>query len=139
MIRFMYKDEIDETFCLLNYFKNISKTSFFKNPYTKIIVSSTDIINGVLVFDYIYDRIEINYIIVAKKYRNCHIASQMISFLIAFAKAKKVNNITLEVNKNNKKAIALYKKYKFKGVGIRKNYYGSNDALLMLREIDSYE
>ena len=44
------------------------------------------------------------------------------------------NDITLEVNHTNLIAINLYKKYGFKPVSVRKNYYGSSDAILMVRK-----
>ena len=43
--------------------------------------------------------------------------------------------MTLEVNKKNEIAINLYRKYGFKIVGDRKNYYGiDQDAYIMWRE-----
>ena len=46
-----------------------------------------------------------------------------------------INNITLEVRTTNEGAINLYKKYNFKVVSTRKNYYGNEDAYLMIREM----
>ncbi len=48
---------------------------------------------------------------------------------------EKVSNITLEVKTSNLSAIGLYKKYGFVVISTRKNYYGSDDAYLMIREM----
>ncbi len=47
-------------------------------------------------------------------------------------------NINLEVRISNQKAINLYKKYGFKIVTIRKNYYQDNheDAYLMIKKME---
>ena len=45
------------------------------------------------------------------------------------------SNITLEVRKSNIIAINIYKKFKFKVIAERKNYYGNEDAIMMLREV----
>ena len=49
--------------------------------------------------------------------------------------SENVSNITLEVRKSNIDAIGLYEKYGFKVVSVRDNYYGSEDAFLMMREM----
>jgi len=45
---------------------------------------------------------------------------------------------TLEVRVSNVKAIALYRRYGFKGVAVHKRYYSDNgeDALVMFAELD---
>ena len=43
--------------------------------------------------------------------------------------------ITLEVSKENKAAIELYKKFNFNEVAIRKGYYNGVDGILMERVI----
>ena len=60
----------------------------------------------------------------------------MLEKLIKIAKERKLNSITLEVNTKNIPAINLYKKYNFKEVGLRKNYYKNcEDALIMTLEL----
>ncbi|MDD4734224.1 MAG: GNAT family N-acetyltransferase [Bacilli bacterium] len=92
-------------------------------------------IKGFLNYALIYDRIEINYIVVNINYRNQKIASNLMKYLISIAYEYDCLNISLEVNKNNQSALKLYKKYGFKEVGIRKNYYNGVDAILMIREL----
>lgn len=59
----------------------------------------------------------------------------LMDFYLNFAKEKGCDTIFLEVNNMNMKAIGLYQKYGFTEYGRRKNYYGSNDAILMKRKI----
>jgi len=55
----------------------------------------------------------------------------LMDFYLKLAKEKMCETIFLEVNNINMKAINLYKSYGFVEFGRRKNYYGSNDAILM--------
>ena len=55
----------------------------------------------------------------------------LMEYLISYAKDCGCETIFLEVNSINKTAISLYEKYGFESYGIRKNYYGENDAVLM--------
>ena len=43
-------------------------------------------------------------------------------------------DITLEVKIDNVPAISIYKKFGFKKVAIRKNYYNGTDGILMERK-----
>ena len=100
------------------------------NPFSKYIVylENNEVI-GYLYYSDIYDRVEINQIEINSIHRNCGYGSKLLEYLI-----NSVNkNITLEVNKENKYAIKLYKKYKFREVAIRKGYYNGIDGILMER------
>ena len=48
---------------------------------------------------------------------------------------KGIKNITLEVRESNKEAIEFYKKNGYRIEAIRKNYYGSENGYLMLKEL----
>ncbi len=88
---------------------------------------------------YIYfERAEVNYIFVVSEYRGNNIATKMLKYMLEGI--NNLENITLEVRKSNLPAINLYKKMGFRECAIRKNYYGNEDAILMLKELgDSYE
>ena len=81
--------------------------------------------------EYLKKRIELEYIWTSFEHRKKGIASKLMDKMIE----EKVNNITLEVRTTNEGAINLYKKYNFKVVSTRKNYYGNEDAYLMIREM----
>lgn len=101
------------------------------DPFSKnIIYSLNDKIVGILNYSIIYERAEINYIFVLPDYRNKKIASKLLDVMIK--KCKICENITLEVRKSNDIAINLYVKYGFEKVAIRKNYYKSEDGILMM-------
>ena len=86
---------------------------------------------GYLIYDLIYDRIEIVDVFVVNDYRCRKIATYMLNYLIDFAICNFCVNITLEVRKDNVFAIKLYEKCGFKIRAIREGYYGGVDGLLM--------
>ena len=103
------------------------------NEFTKIYTYSVEEkIVGFVIFNVIYEKCEIIDIFVKEEYRNNSIAQNLIKEIL---KDFDVENITLEVSKNNKPAINLYEKLGFKAVATRKNYYSDADGLLMLKEV----
>lgn len=97
------------------------------NPYGNYIAYIDDTLIGYIYYSKIYDRLEINNILVAESRRREGIASKLFNYLLE----KENLPITLEVDETNNKAINLYKKIGFKEVSIRKNYYGNHDGILM--------
>ncbi len=116
--------------------KNSIFSDFKQNAFTKyfIYMEKSNIIGVVNYYD-LYERFEISYIEVLEVYRNKKIGSLLLEYLIKIGNDKKIDNITLEVNKKNVYAIKLYEKYDFKVVAIRKNYYDNEDAYLMERKM----
>lgn len=101
------------------------------DPFSKAIIYLEDNkIVGFLNYSVIYERAEINYIFVIESYRGKKIASKMLDFMIQSCKI--CDNITLEVRESNNVAISLYKKFGFKEVAIRDNYYNNEDGILMM-------
>ena len=133
MIRLINDKEIKDLNKIANiiFEKDISTNSFSKF----IIFENEKKIKGYLHYDLIYDRCEIEHLGVLERYRNQGIASKLLSYLIDECINLKYKNITLEVNCNNLEAIKLYKKYNFKIICTRKNYYGIDDGYLMMKEI----
>lgn len=109
-----------------------NKISIIDNdPFSKFIVYlENDEIIGILSYSVIYERAEINYIFVLESYRSKKVASKMLDYMIKTCKI--YDNITLEVRKSNNIAISLYKKYGFKEVATRENYYNDEDGILMM-------
>ena len=107
----------------------------FKNPFIKYIMyEEENTVVGYLCFEDIYDRFEIDDLLVCNEYRGKGIGSKLMDYFIVLAGEKRVNNITLEVRKDNDIAINLYKKHGFKEVAIRENYYNGVDGILMKKE-----
>ena len=116
--------------------KNSIFNDFKQNAFTKyfIYMEKSNIIGVVNYYD-LYERFELSYIEVLEKFRNKKIGSLLMEYLIQKGSEKGINNITLEVNINNKYAIELYKKYGFKIVAVRKGYYDGVDGYLMERKM----
>lgn len=83
---------------------------------------------GMLVFNINYEILDLLYIVVNPIYRNKLVASNLMKYLINNYEFEK---ILLEVRCDNVNAIKLYKKYNFKIINIRKNYYDHMDAYVM--------
>lgn len=114
---------------LLSYFK----TEKDANPFTEYLAYKDDVIKGFISYSIMYDLVEINYVYVKEEYRRHNIASKLLEYLID--QVNNLKNITLEVNENNLEAINLYKKFGFTVASKRYHYYGSDDALLMIRKL----
>ena len=133
MIReFEEKDFITVNNLLNNFNYKLDKESF-NNDFLKVLVYEENFVKGILVYQYLYDRIEIDYIIVDNNYRNLGIATKLLNYMIA--KHKNMLNITLEVRESNKEAKSFYKKNGFKEVTKRKNYYKDEDGILMIKNL----
>lgn len=65
------------------------------------------------------------------------VASAILLKLLARARLRGLQFLTLEVRESNTPAISLYEKFGFAPVGRRKNYYTepTEDALLLFREL----
>ena len=107
---------------------------FVNNSFTKyfIYLEKSNIIGFVNYYD-LYERFEIANIYVLEDYRHKGIASSLITKVIDVGKQKNIENITLEVKKDNDAAIALYKKFDFLPVAVRSKYYNGVDGILMER------
>lgn len=131
MIRFCDKNDFE---ALNNLLKNLNyalDSESFNNEFLKVIGFFDNALLGCLVYTYIYDRIEIEYIIVDDKYKRQGIATKLLNFI---EKNNDIKNITLEVRKSNEEAINFYKKNGFEIVTTRKNYYNNEDAYLMIKK-----
>ena len=90
-------------------------------------------------FDYwvTFDSATIAQIAVDPAYQRQRLGSMLLEELLKDATAKKVRTITLEVRKNNEKAVNLYQKYGFKTSLVKGKYYSNgDDALYMIKELD---
>ncbi|MBE6138470.1 MAG: ribosomal-protein-alanine N-acetyltransferase [Firmicutes bacterium] len=103
------------------------------SPFSKeVVYIENGVVIGYLSYSIMYEKAEINEIFVLNSSRGQGIGSQLLEYLLN--KCQFCENITLEVRKNNEAAISLYKKYGFKEVALRKNYYNNIDGILMMRE-----
>ena len=111
---------------------NIFKTEL-NNLYSKYVVAKQyNTIVGFAGMQVILEEATIMNIVTKVTERNSGIASNMLKKLIEIAKKLELKTITLEVNENNIAAINLYKKYNFKQVGLRKQYYKNKDNAILM-------
>lgn len=80
-------------------------------------------ITGYIIFWIIQETLELHDIAVREKYKKKGIGSQLLDFMLETAHARQVEEMFLEVRQSNTAAIALYEKYDFKKIDVRKNYY----------------
>lgn len=114
----------------------IEKENKTNNPFGYILLYYIDdVIVGKLEYSYIYDRMEIDNILVEEEYRGKKIGTKLMAYLISIAIEKRVINITLEVRISNTVARNLYKKFGFREISLRKFYYGDEDGILMKKEV----
>ena len=100
----------------------------------------------ILVDDYIvgfydywvtFDSATIAQIAIDPTYQRQHLGSLLMEEIIKDARAKKVRTMTLEVRKNNEKAVKLYQKFGFKQTLVKEKYYSNgDDAIYMIKELD---
>jgi len=76
---------------------------------------------------------QITNVAVLPQYRGCGVASALIEEMLKIC--ADAEQIILEVRKSNSGAIALYEKYQFRNVGIRKRFYHDpdEDGITMIR------
>lgn len=96
-----------------------------------IVCRENDTIVGFITYSVIYERAEIIDIYVDDKYRRNKIGSILLEEVIRKIRNNNCENVTLEVNIENKNAIKFYESFGFKKEHIRKNYYKDSDAYLM--------
>lgn len=81
----------------------------------------------------LYEVMDIVNVVVNPSYRKKGIATKLIDY--AISQFDDLKSIMLEVNENNSNAISLYNKNNFKVINKRNNYYGSEAALIMKRDV----
>ena len=101
-----------------------------ENSYYIVAKSENEIV-GFAGIKVLLDESDIMNIVTKKSYRNKGIGSILLQYLIDLSYNLNLKQITLEVNESNLSAISLYKKFDFKKIGLRKNYYNSQNAIIM--------
>jgi len=94
--------------------------------------------NEVLGFIHIainFEIVDLLNIVVAENSRNKGIGSLLIDYMITDL-PKNIKKILLEVNENNSEALKFYYNFNFEVINTRKNYYGSDSAIIMERNFE---
>lgn len=92
---------------------------------------------GYIDFWIIHDEIELISIAVHPQFRRQHVGEALMNQMIQMAQTKNIHIIYLDVRESNLGAQALYERFGFKRVGVRKRYYKNNheNALIMVKEL----
>ena len=111
-------------------------TNPFDNPFLKQVDYYLDEkIVGSMKYSIMYERMELEDIFVIDEYKNQKIGTKLMSYLISEAINNRVVNVTLEVRESNEIAIKLYKKFGFREVALRHNYYENENGILMEKQV----
>jgi ribosomal-protein-alanine N-acetyltransferase len=64
-------------------------------------------------------------------------ASRMMAHMVDFARRELCRYVTLEVRRSNAAALRLYRRFAFRAIGVRPNYYAEDqeDAIVMLLDL----
>ena len=94
---------------------------------------TTDYVVGYVGVWLMVDEAHIVAIAVRESYRRKGLGERLLYDAIELALANEQESVTLEVRRSNTGAQALYEKYRFLNVGVRKRYYSDNheDAIVM--------
>ncbi len=109
---------------------------FLLNPFAHYFVYQIDQkIIGYIGFRAIDDASEMMNFCVDPDHQSMGVGKEILAYSIQYLKELKVKTILLEVRVSNHKAISLYEKFDFKRKHKRKNYYGSEDAFVFVKEV----
>lgn len=79
----------------------------------------------------IYETAELIRIATAPEFQHRGIANMLMQEILSCAKSCGCERMMLEVRKSNTPAQALYKKFGFDEISVRKGYYNGEDAIIM--------
>lgn len=135
-IREMIMADVDRVFELeKEYIGDCDKDSIQKTIDSQtlkyFVLRIDDKIIGYFECSIIAPEAELYDIVIEETFQGSGYSKLLMDYFIDLLKKNNIETIFLEVNKINKRAIALYEKYGFEKYGERKKYYGENDAILM--------
>ena len=110
----------------------------FKYDYNRLISRhDSGRLSGYIIYSVLSGEAELQRIAVNPADRRRGLASSLMDEMLADLKNSSTENVLLEVRAGNEPAIKLYKKYGFKEIAVRKNYYTDpdEDAVMMKLEI----
>jgi len=102
-----------------------------KNNVRSLGIYSKNLIVGICVFLLIFEEAELRYFSISPNHKRRGLGRKLFKKFLEICKKENINKIFLEVSINNKEAIGFYECFRFKTIGVRKNYYkDGSDALL---------
>ena len=107
---------------------NDKVTIFLKYKNGKLI--------GYISLYHFLDEANLQRVAIIESERRQGVASELIKYAIEFLKSIGIKSFYLEVNENNLIAIKVYEKLGFINISTRKNYYGSDSAMIFQKLLD---
>jgi len=105
-----------------------------------VAVDDADEVAGYAGLLQVTDEAHVTTIAVTSEARGQKLGTKLMLHLIDAALAGGAKHLTLEVRSSNRSAQELYRRFGMAPVGVRKSYYGDEDALIMwVHEIDQPE
>ncbi len=103
-----------------------------RNAFVVFGIREAERLVGYIAFSVILDEMEILNIAVHPDARRRGMGAVLLESALAYSREKQVAKSFLDVKESNAPAIALYEKYGYKQIGVRKKYYPDTreDALL---------
>ena len=86
-----------------------------------------------------FDNVDITKVSIRKEFQGMKLSNILMNDLLSRVDLLNVIKINLEVRVDNFRAINLYKKYGFKEICIRKDYYGKGEDALILCKGDEVD
>ena len=111
------------------------------NPHiiAKKLTVNDDLI-GYGVIQYLYNSANLLTVGIKQEYQSQGYGRKLLLELINATKERNISEIFLEVRVGNRRAISLYKSLGFKENRLRRNYYGNEDGIEMIRkEVENHE
>lgn len=117
--------------------ENQYKYELEENEFSYLFVLENEgIIIGYYGFWVMFENVDITKVSVRKEFQGMKLSNILMEDCIKRVKLLGCEKINLEVRVDNYRAINLYKKYDFKEVIVRKDYYGKGeDALILCKEL----
>jgi ribosomal-protein-alanine N-acetyltransferase len=116
-----------------DYLYNMEDT--LNTTYSRVYVyEDNKEIVGFIHLDSHFEIMDLVNIIVKRDYQNKGIGTELLQYVID---NEEYNKIMLEVRESNSRAIHVYEKLGFKEIYRRKNYYQTEDAIIMERVRDN--
>lgn len=117
--------------------ENQYKYELEENEFSYLFVLENEgIIIGYYGFWVMFENVDITKVSIRKEFQGMKLSNILMEDCINRVKLLGCEKINLEVRVDNYRAINLYKKYDFKEVIVRKDYYGKGeDALILCKEL----
>ena len=142
IVREMEESDLDTIIEIENsiYIDKWTKEAYVEDLVNDIaynyVLEHEGVIFGYYGFWILFDNIDITKVSIRKELQGKGLSKILMEDFFNRISNLDINTITLEVRVSNTKAIGLYKKFGFKEISIRKNYYGNEDAYILQKEVN---